>query len=248
MMQALEGKVALVTGGSRGIGRGIAFRLAAAGMQVVLTSRSEESAEAVAEEIRRGGGQARGLALDVSDDDSVTGAVARVLEDYGRILVLVNNAGITCDKLLMRMKAEDWDLVVGTNLTGVYRLCRAVVPSMVKSRFGRIVNISSVVAQTGNPGQANYVAAKAGIEGFGRSLARELASRNITVNTVSPGFIDTDMTRALDDSAREKLLEQVPLKRLGTPDDIAAAVEFLVGPGGDYISGSTLHVNGGMYM
>lgn len=240
-----EDKVALVTGGSRGIGRCIAERLAESGARVVLTARTEAAAVEAATTI---GDRARGIELDVSKADSTERGVAGVLEDYGKIAILVNNAGITSDKLLLRMKIEDWDRVLQTNLTGVYRLCRAFVPSMVRARFGRIVNITSVVAESGNPGQTNYAAAKAGVEGFTRSLARELASRNITANCVAPGFIDTDMTRVLDDAAREALLEQVPLKRLGTPDDVARSVLFLAGPGGDYITGITLNVNGGMYM
>jgi 3-oxoacyl-[acyl-carrier protein] reductase len=245
---SLEEKVALVTGGSRGIGRAIATRLAAAGARVVLTARSAEAAEKVADEIRASGGDARGVVLDVSDYDAVEQGMAKLLEDYARIAILVNNAGITSDNLLLRMKREDWDRVLQTNLSGVYRLCRAVVPSMVRARYGRIVNITSVVAGLGNPGQTNYAAAKAGIEGFTRSLARELASRAISVNCIAPGFVDTDMTRNLDEVAREKLLAQVPLKRLGTPEDVAAAALFLVSAEAEYITGTTLHVNGGMYM
>jgi 3-oxoacyl-[acyl-carrier protein] reductase len=245
---SLQGKVALVTGGSRGIGRAIALRLAEAEAQVVLTARTAEAAEVVAEEIRSSGGDARGVALDVSDYEAVEQGMANVLRDYARIAVLVNNAGITSDNLLLRMKREDWDRVLQTNLSGVYRLCRAVVPSMVRARYGRIVNITSVVAGLGNPGQTNYAAAKAGIEGFTRSLARELASRAISVNCVAPGFVDTDMTRNLSEAARQNLLAQVPLKRLGTPDDVASAALFLVGTEAEYITGTTLHVNGGMYM
>jgi len=245
---SLADKVALVTGGSRGIGKAIAVRLAAAGARVVLTARSSEAAEKVADEIRQSGGDARGVVLDVSDYDAVEQGMAKLLEDYARIAILVNNAGITSDNLLLRMKREDWDRVLQTNLSGVYRLCRAVVPSMVRARYGRIVNITSVVAGLGNPGQTNYAAAKAGIEGFTRSLARELASRTISVNCIAPGFVDTDMTRSLDDGAREKLLAQVPLKRLGTPEDVAAAALFLVSAEAEYITGTTLHVNGGMYM
>jgi 3-oxoacyl-[acyl-carrier protein] reductase len=248
MPVSLENKVALVTGGSRGIGRAIAARLAAAGARVVLTARSADAAEKVADEIRATGGDARGVVLDVSDYDAVEQGMAKLLEDYARIAILVNNAGITSDNLLLRMKREDWDRVLQTNLSGVYRLCRAVVPSMVRARYGRIVNITSVVAGLGNPGQTNYAAAKAGIEGFTRSLARELASRAISVNCIAPGFVDTDMTRTLDDGAREKLLAQVPLKRLGTPEDVAAAALFLVSAEAEYITGTTLHVNGGMYM
>jgi 3-oxoacyl-[acyl-carrier protein] reductase len=248
MSGVLDGKTALVTGGSRGIGKQIAMTLAEAGAEVILTSRTAADAESVAAEIVANGGKATGIALDVSDGESVKHAAAGLLEKYDRIQVLVNNAGVTRDNLLMRMKEEDWEMVLQTNLTGVYRLCRAFVPSMVRARFGRIVNITSVVSQLGNPGQVNYTATKAGIEGLSRSLARELASRNITVNNVAPGFIDTDMTRGLDDGAKKKLLDQIPLKRLGTSADVAAATLFLVGPGGDYITGTTLNVNGGMYM
>jgi len=248
MQNLLEDRVALVTGGSRGIGKAIAAELAQAGAEVLLTSRTKESAETAASEIRSSGGKARGVALDVSSDESVEGRIAALLDDCARIAILVNNAGITRDNLLLRMKREDWDGVLQTNLSGVYRLCRAVVPSMVRARYGRIVNITSVVAGIGSPGQSNYAAAKAGIEGFTRSLARELASRNITVNCIAPGFIDTDMTRGLDDEIRERLLDQVPMKTLGSPKDVAAAVRFMVGAGADYISGTTLHVNGGMYM
>ena len=244
----LHDRVALVTGGSRGIGKAVAAALARAGARVVLTARSAEAAEAAAAELGAPGIPARGVALDVSSDEAVERGVAELLRDYARIALLVNNAGVTCDNLLLRMKRDEWSRVVDTNLTGVYRMCRALVPSMVRARFGRIVNITSVVAEIGNAGQTNYAAAKAGIEGFTRSLARELASRNITVNCVAPGFIDTDMTRSLDDAVRAKLLEQVPLKRLGTPQDVAAAVLFLCGDGAEYITGTTLHVNGGMYM
>jgi len=248
MPVSLKDKVALVTGGSRGIGRAIAARLASAGAHVLLTARTSEAAEIVATEIRDSGGEARGIALDVSDHEAVEKGMAEVLGDYARIAILVNNAGITSDNLLLRMKREDWDSVLQTNLSGVYRLCRSVVPSMVRARYGRIVNITSVVAGLGNPGQTNYAAAKAGIEGFTRSLARELASRAISVNCIAPGFVDTDMTRGLDDAAKDKLLAQIPLKRLGTPEDVAAAALFLVSAEAEYITGTTLHVNGGMYM
>jgi 3-oxoacyl-[acyl-carrier protein] reductase len=248
MGRPMEGRVALVTGGSRGIGRGIAAALADAGAEVVLTSRSAASAERTVEELAADGRRLRGIALDVADAGSVETAISALLDDYARIPILVNNAGITRDNLLLRMKQDAWDSVVQTNLTGVYRVCRALVPSMVRARFGRIVNMGSVVAETGNPGQTNYAATKAGVEGFTRSLARELASRNITVNCIAPGFIDTDMTRELSEDSRTKLLDQVPLRRLGTADDIAASVLFLVGASGDYITGTTLNVNGGMYM
>jgi 3-oxoacyl-[acyl-carrier protein] reductase len=248
MSGSLEGKVALVTGGSRGIGRGIALALARDGAEIIVTARTTDAAEATAEAIRESGGRARSVALDIAEAESVGATAGSLLDHYGKIPILVNNAGITADNLLLRMKPEDWDRVIQTNLSGVYRLCRALVPSMVRARYGRIVNISSVVGSIGNAGQANYAAAKAGIEAFGRSLARELASRNVTVNSVAPGFIDTDMTRGLDDKTRKALLEQVPLGRLGTVEDVAAAVRFLVGDGGDYVTGTTIHVNGGMYM
>jgi len=248
MRGALAGATALVTGGSRGIGRAIASQLAFAGAEVVLTARTEQAAQKAAAEIRDAEGRARGIALDVSDDVSVERAVAALIEDYATIPILVNNAGITCDNLLLRMKKDDWERVLQTNLTGVYRLCRALVPSMVRARYGRIINISSVVAEMGNPGQANYAAAKAGIEAFSRSLARELASRNVTVNCVAPGFIDTDMTRALNQATRDKLLAQVPLGRLGTPEDVGEAVCFLATADADYITGVTLKVNGGLAM
>ena len=248
MGATLSGKVALVTGASRGIGRGIAAAIAAEGAEVVVTARTEEALRDTVEEIRGAGGRVRGVALDVADDASVADVVPGLVEAYGTIPLLVNNAGITRDNLLLRMKKEDWDRVLDTNLTGIYRMVREIVPSMVKSRFGRIVNVTSVVARSGNPGQANYCASKAGIEGMTRSLARELASRNITVNCVAPGFIDTDMTRSLGEDARKKLSDQVPLRRLGTPADVAGAVVFLLGGGASYVTGVTLDVNGGMYM
>ena len=244
----LEGKVALVTGASRGIGRAIAKALAARGAMTICAARSAESAAGTAGEIEAAGGRARAVALDVASDASVEATVKELLREHATIPLLVNNAGITRDNLLMRMKSEDWNAVIDTNLTGLYRLCRAVVPSMVKARFGRIVSITSVVAGIGNAGQANYAASKAGIEGFTRSLARELASRNVTVNCVAPGFIDTDMTRALTDAQREALLAQVPLGRLGTGEDVASAVCWLMSEGASYVTGVTLDVNGGMAM
>jgi 3-oxoacyl-[acyl-carrier protein] reductase len=240
--------VALVTGGSRGIGEGIATRLAGAGAEVVLSARTLDAAERVAESIRASGGKAAAVALDVRDAASVEACVADVLARYEKIDILVNNAGITRDNLLIRMKPDDWESVIATNLGGIYRMCRAVVPKMVRARYGRIVNITSVVGTLGNPGQTNYAATKAGVEAFTRSLAREVASRNITVNNVAPGFIDTDMTRALDEKQRDALLSQIPLGRLGTPQDVADAVAFLVGSGAGYVTGVTLHVNGGMHM
>ncbi len=248
MSGAFDGKVALVTGSGRGIGAEIARRLAALGAEAIVSDLDAGSTEATAAEIRESGGKARAVPMDVSSDESVAAAVAAVVRDCGRIALLVNNAGITRDNLLLRMKKEEWNLVLETNLTGVYRVCRAVVPIMVKARFGRIVSVSSVTAKLGNPGQVNYAAAKAGIEGLTRSLARELASRNITANCVAPGFIDTAMTRALSEETRSKLLDQVPLKRLGTPADVASAVCFLLSDEASYITGTTLHVNGGMVM
>lgn len=248
MTAYFEDKVAVVTGASRGIGREIAGALARSGAEVVVAARGLDGAQAAADEIVGSGGRARAIAVDIAADDSVKSAVKELLEAYGTIPLLVNNAGIVRDNLLLRMKKNDWEDVIGTNLTGCYRLCRALVPSMVRARFGRIVSVTSVVGRVGSPGQANYAAAKAGIEGMTRSLARELATRNITVNCVAPGFIDTDMTRGLSDDRRRQLLDQVPLKRLGTPEDVASAVLFLLGEGAGYITGTTLDVNGGMYM
>lgn len=248
MTAYFDDKVALVTGSSRGIGREIASALAAAGAEVIVSARGLPGAREVADEIVARGGRARAVAIDVSDEDSVSAAVQELQSAYDTIPLLVNNAGIVRDNLLMRMKKQDWDDVIGTNLTGIYRMCRALVPKMVRARFGRIVNVTSVVGRAGNPGQVNYAAAKAGIEGLTRSLARELAARNITVNCVAPGFIETDMTRNLDAEVRSRLLDQIPLKRLGTPADVAAAVLFLLGDGAGYVTGTTVDVNGGMYM
>jgi len=248
MSGSLEGKVALVTGGSRGIGRQIAESLAAQGAEAVLADLDAGGAEQAAEEMRAAGMRAAAMAMNVADDNSVEECAKSLLGEYDRIAILVNSAGITRDNLLLRMKREEWDGVLQTNLVGVYRLCRALVPSMVRARYGRIVNISSVVGSIGNAGQTNYAAAKAGVEGLTRSLAREVASRNVTVNCVAPGFIDTAMTQGLPENARKMLLGQVPMKRLGTPEDIAAAVQFLVSDAASYITGTTLHVNGGMYM
>jgi 3-oxoacyl-[acyl-carrier protein] reductase len=244
----LEGRVALVTGASRGIGREIARAVAAEGAEVVVAARGIEGACAIADEIVATRGRATPFAMDISSDESVGAAVEELKKAYDTIPLLVNNAGIVRDNLILRMKQHEWDEVIGTNLTGIYRLCRALVPSMVRARFGRIVNITSVVGRVGNPGQTNYAAAKAGVEGLTRSLARELSTRNITVNCVAPGFIDTDMTRELSEEAREKLLSQVPMGRLGTPADVASAVLFLLGEGAAYVTGTTIDVNGGMYI
>jgi 3-oxoacyl-[acyl-carrier protein] reductase len=245
---SLAGKVALVTGASRGIGRAIALSLGSAGARVIATARSLEAASGTADEIVSRGGSARALVLDISDENSVETAMAEALREHATIPLLVNNAGITRDNLLMRMSKEDWNQVIDTNLSGIYRICRSLVPSMVKARYGRIVNVTSVVARSGNPGQVNYAAAKAGVEGFTRSLARELGSRNITVNCVAPGFIDTDMTGKLTEAQREALLSQVPLKRLGRPDEVAAGVTYLLSDQAAYVTGITLDINGGMYM
>jgi len=235
----LEGKVALVTGASRGIGLAIAEQLLRDGAKVIGTSTSEEGAKKV---------PGTGKVLDVTDAGQCDRLVEEVQKQHGDIAILVNNAGITRDNLALRMKDAEWDEVMETNLRAVFRLSRAVMRGMMKARWGRIVNITSVVGASGNPGQANYAAAKAAVVGMTKSLARELGSRNITVNCVAPGFIDTDMTRALSDDQRKALLEHIPLGRLGTPQDVAAAVAYLVSPGGGYVTGAVLHVNGGMYM
>jgi 3-oxoacyl-[acyl-carrier protein] reductase len=244
----LENEVALVTGASRGIGHAIALRLGEAGARVVGTSTSEAGAERLSTALASHGCNGRGAVLDAGSAASVDALMAALEEASELPTILVNNAAITRDTLLLRMKPEDWDAVIATNLTAVYRLSKACVRRMMKERHGRIINLTSVVALIGNAGQANYAAAKAGLLGFTKSLARELASRGITVNAVAPGFIDTDMTRALGEEQRRVLLEQIPLGRLGTPEDVAAAVLFLASPQGAYITGETLHVNGGMYM
>lgn len=242
---ALAGELALVTGASRGIGAAIAASLAAAGATVVGTATSEAGARGISDTLADNG---RGIVLDIADPDSVQAAIAEILKDEGSPTILVNNAGITRDNLLLRMKPDEWDDVLSTNLSGVYRVCKACLRGMMKARKGRIINISSVIGVTGNAGQSNYAAAKAGIIGFSKSLAREIGSRNITVNVVAPGFIDTDMTRVLSEDQRNAMLSQIPLGRLGEGDDIASAVLFLASPAGGYITGETLHVNGGMLM
>ena len=242
----LNGKIALVTGASRGIGAAIALRLAADGARVIGTATSAAGAEQITAQLAAQGG--RGAVLDVASQESIDALLADVEAREGAIGILCNNAGITRDTLLLRMKQEDWDAVLQTNLASVFRLSKGVLRGMMKARHGRIISITSVVALTGNAGQGNYAAAKAGIIGFSKSLAREVGSRGITVNCVAPGFIDTDMTRGLNDAQRESLNGQIPLGRLGQPADIAAAVAFLSSEGGAYITGETLNVNGGMYM
>jgi 3-oxoacyl-[acyl-carrier protein] reductase len=244
---ATSGQVALVTGASRGIGRAIAQLLAERGFRVVGTATSEAGAAGIGEALAAHAG-CRGIVLDVTDKDAVGTAIDSVVRDLGALHVLVNNAGITRDQLSMRMKDEDWDVVVATNLSAVFRASRAALRPMMKQRYGRIVNITSVVGAAGNPGQANYAAAKAGVAGMTRSLAREVGSRGITVNCVAPGFIETDMTRSLGEAQSASLLSQIPLGRLGQPVEIAHAVAFLASPEASYITGTELHVNGGMLM
>jgi 3-oxoacyl-[acyl-carrier protein] reductase len=244
----LEGEIALVTGASRGIGRAIATELARQGARVVGTATSADGAQKISQYFREQGLGGRGAPLDVTRPESVEALLADVEKNEGAVSILVNNAGITRDNLLARMSEEEWDAILDTNLKSVYRLSKACLRAMMKARKGRIISIASVVGAAGNPGQTNYAAAKAGIMGFSKALAREVGSRNITVNTVAPGFIDTDMTRALPEAAREALLRQIPLGRLGSVEDIAHAVTFLASPGAGYITGMTLHVNGGMYM
>ncbi len=244
----LEKEVALVTGASRGIGNAIAVALAKAGARVVGTSTSEEGADQLTKLFTSKGYNGRGLVLDVSNPTSIEALLTQLEGTEGLPTILVNNAAVTRDTLLLRMKAEDWDQVIATNLSSVFRLSKACLKRMMKERRGRIVSITSVVGLTGNAGQANYAAAKAGVIGFTKSLAKEVASRGITVNAVAPGFIDTDMTRALTPDQRNALLAQIPLERLGSPEDVAAAVLFLASPQASYITGETIHVNGGMYM
>ena len=240
--------VSLVTGASRGIGRAIALELGKQGMTVIGTATSDAGADAISAYLQDAGISGTGMRADVGNDESVTALVSEIAEQFAMPTVLINNAGVTRDNLLMRMKAEEWDTVINTNLSSMYRLCKACVKGMTKARTGRIVNISSVVGSSGNAGQSNYAASKAGIDGFTRSLAKEIGSRGITVNAVAPGFIDTDMTRDLPGQQTEALLAQIPLGRLGQPEEIAAVVGFLASSEGGYITGETLHVNGGMYM
>lgn len=245
----LNNQVALVTGASRGIGRAIAQELARQGAKVIGTATSESGAAAITEYLNAvAEGCGKGVVLNVTDAGRCSEVIDQVQKDYGPLSILVNNAGITQDQLAMRMKEEEWDAVIATNLTAVGRMSRLVLRGMMKARFGRIINITSVVGAAGNPGQMNYAAAKAGVAGMSRALAREIGSRNITVNCVAPGFIDTDMTRELGEQQVASLMQQIPLARFGQPEDIAAAVAFLASPQAGYITGTTLHVNGGMYM
>ena len=244
----LKGQVALVTGASRGIGRAIALELGRLGATVVGTATTAQGAANISEFLAAAGVKGEGAVLEVREQAQLDALIAHIEKIYGAVQILVNNAGITRDNLAMRMKDDEWDAVLDTNLKAVFRLSKAVMRGMMKSRQGRIINVTSVVGHSGNPGQANYCAAKAGVAGMTRSLARELGSRNITVNCVAPGFIDTDMTKDLDDQQRSTLLSSIPLARLGTPEDVAAAVGFLASPGAAYVTGSTIHVNGGMYL
>ena len=247
-MGVLDGQIALVTGASRGIGRAIALALGQAGATVIGTATSEAGAAGIQQSFEAAGVRGRGIVLDVTDTAAIPAAIGAIEKDFGTVSVLVNNAGITRDNLAMRMKDDEWQAVIDTNLKAVFTMSRAVMKGMMKARSGRIINITSVVGETGNPGQANYAAAKAGVAGMSMALARELGSRNITVNCVAPGFIATDMTEALGDAARDALLGQIPLGRLGSADEVAAAVVFLASPLAAYVTGSTLHVNGGMFM
>ncbi|HEY8587811.1 MAG TPA: 3-oxoacyl-ACP reductase FabG [Rhodanobacter sp.] len=246
MSKLLQGEIALVTGASRGIGAAIADELASMGATVIGTATSAGGAAAIGERLAAQGGHGR--ALDVTDAATVEALVESVAKEFGPVSILVNNAGITRDQLLMRMKEDDWQAIMDTNLTSVYRMSKAVMRGMMKAKKGRIISIASVIGLTGNPGQSNYAAAKAGIIAFSKSVAREIGSRGITVNVVAPGFIDTDMTRALPEESKQALLGQIALGRLGDPADIAKAVGFLASPAAAYITGETLHVNGGMYM
>ncbi|WP_455375262.1 3-oxoacyl-ACP reductase FabG [Kaarinaea lacus] len=245
---SLEGEIALITGASRGIGKAVALQLGKDGATVIGTATSDSGAENISAYLKENGIPGMGMVLNVTDQASVDSVIETITSEFGAPTILVNNAGITRDNLLMRMKQEEWDEIIDTNLTSVFRLSKACMRAMTKARKGRIISISSVVGAAGNAGQTNYAAAKAGLLGFTKSLARELGARGVTVNAVAPGFIDTDMTKALPDAQREALLSGIPLNRLGQPEEIAAAVAFLASPGAAYITGETLHVNGGMYM
>ena len=244
----MENKIALITGASRGIGQAIALKLGHDGAIVVGTATTQSGADAISQYLEKAGITGMGIALNVNNVDQIDDAFKIIREKFGEIEILVNNAGVTRDNLLARMKDEEWDEIMDTDLKSVFRLSRAVLRPMMKARSGRIINISSVVGSIGNAGQSNYAAAKAGMFGFSKSLAREVGSRNITVNCIAPGFIDTDMTRALSDEQRQNLIQHVPLGRLGCSEEVAAAVAFLASPVAGYITGTTLHVNGGMYM
>jgi 3-oxoacyl-[acyl-carrier protein] reductase len=247
-MLAIDGKIALVTGATRGIGKAIALQLASQGAIVIGTATSESGAQAITAALTEVGNAGTGMILNVSDSDSVADTLKAIVEAYGAPAILVNNAGITRDNLLMRMKSDEWDDVVNTNMSSIFRMSKGCLRGMTKARWGRVINISSVVGSMGNMGQANYAAAKAGVEGFSRAMAREVASRHVTVNCIAPGFIATDMTDALGDEQKDTLRKQIPLQRLGTPEDIAQLVGFLASDAGAYITGETIHVNGGMYM
>ena len=247
-MSSLKGKVALVTGASRGIGKSIALALGAAGATVAGTATTVAGAEGITRDLAAAGITGAGYAMDVNEATQIDAALAAIQQQWGEVAILVNNAGITRDNLLMRMKDEEWDSIMSTNLKSVYRLSKAVVRGMMKARTGRIINVTSVIGAMGNAGQSNYAAAKAGVEGFSRALAREVGSRNITVNCVAPGFIDTDMTRGLPEAQRTALVGQIPLGRLGVVEDIAGAVVYLASDAAGYVTGCTLHVNGGMHM
>lgn len=247
-MTELAGEIALVTGATRGIGQAIALELGARGAIVIGTATSTEGAQKITAALAEKGIKGAGLSMNVADPLSIEPALTHMEKEFGAATILVNNAGIARDNLLMRMKDDDWNDIINTNLSSVFRLSKACIRGMMKARKGRIISIASVVGAMGNAGQTNYAAAKAGIMGFSKALAREVASRSITVNVIAPGFIETDMTRALPEAQKEILLKEIPLACLGQPQDIAAAVAFLAGPGGAYITGHTLHVNGGMYM
>lgn len=248
MQVNLENKIALVTGASRGIGKAIALKLAKNGASVIGTSTTEAGADKITQMFAEEGLKGQGVMLDITNKMQITSVLDKIQKEWGSISILINNAGITSDNLFIRMKDEEWDKVIQTNLSSLFYMTRGCLKSMMKARFGRIVNIGSVVASMGNAGQVNYAAAKAGLLGFTKSLAREIGSRNITVNAIAPGFIATDMTQSLTEPQRELLLQQVPLGRLGQPEDIALAVLFLVSEAANYITGETLHINGGMHM
>lgn len=244
----LDGEIALVTGASRGIGQAIALELASLGATVIGTATTSEGAARITAALVEAGRKGEGAVLEVRDATQVDALLRHIEKSYGAVSVLVNNAGITRDNLALRLKEEEWEAVIDTNLKAVFRLCKAVMRGMMKARRGRIINVTSVLGHAGNPGQANYCAAKAGVAGMSRALARELGSRSITVNCVAPGLIETDMTKALDDQQKAVLLGNIPLGRLGAPQDVAAAVSFLASAGGAYITGTTIHVNGGMFV